>query len=190
MSDLVSGSTPTKFNHLRGPVLTLTSHEGDVTRTENVVTTGSGAMEPWILEWVKQLYGGESVKMDGELAVIEADAADEHLVGFVQEAPRWFGVGELPWKTPGTSTPTDFRHVPVEIHGQFVREVDIGATVPVNALAVGDSVTKDSATQHAFTQHETAGTKKLNHTFVVKSGVPSAKAVVIFGYTGDTGVEL
>ena len=190
MSDLVTGPTPTKFNHLRGPVLTLTAHEDDVTVKENVVTTGSGAMEPFTYEWANQLFGGESLKMDGELTVIAADAADEHLVGFAQEAPRWFGVGELPWKTIGTSTPTDFRHVPVEIYGQFVREVDMGATVPTNALAVGDSVTKDPATQHAFTQHETGGVKKLNHTFVVKSGVPSAKAIVIFSYTGDHGVEL
>jgi len=126
--------------------------------------------------------------MKADLVVEEADAADEKIVGFVQEEPRWFGVGKLPWTASGPTT--DLRHVPIELIGGFVREVDMGVTSPANALAVGDSVTKDSATQHAWTQHETSGVKKLNFTHVLKAGAPSGKSIVVFNYTGDSGVEL
>jgi len=42
MSDLTSSITPTRFNHLRGPIITLGADEGDVTVSFDVITRGSG----------------------------------------------------------------------------------------------------------------------------------------------------
>ncbi len=169
----------TEYAHLKMPLITFDTLEGDLTIEEkNVWHDGSKAL---VHSFAAEIVRNNHLRINSanDWTVENAPAGTLPIIGIASKDAEPLAGKKVIADEAQVVSPGPTRQVAVEIFADFVREVPIGAA--------GTASTRgESIRPHASVANTWEGTGSLsNQTYVVIAGVADGTTVALFGYWGN-----